>query len=89
MNIKYITRITKQRESPIAHMTFHSNSFYFEENLLMQAPTKALFILPESIPITPLFGITEFDSSLISRHFKNRGSVKNCLPEIKAAAKLY
>ena len=58
-------------------------------NHICGASTKARFILPESIPITPLFGITEFDSLLISKHFKNRGSMKNCLPEMKVAAKLY
>ena len=39
-------------------------------------PTRAHFILPESISITPLFGITELDSMLISKHFKNKGSMK-------------
>ena len=53
------------------------------------APTKAHFILLESIPIVQLFGIMEFDSLLISKHFKNKGSMKNCLLEMKAAAKLY
>ena len=52
-------------------------------------PTRAHFILPESILITLLFGITELDSLLISKRFKNRGSMKICLPEMKVAAKLY
>ena len=55
----------------------------------MGPPTKARSLLPEPIPITPSFGITELDSLLISKHFKNRGSMKNCLPGIKVAVKLY
>ena len=52
-------------------------------------PTRAHFILPESIPITPLFGITELDSLHISKHFKKQRKYENCLLEMKVVVKLY
>ena len=45
----------------------------------MGPPTKARFSLPEPIPITPLFGIKEFDSLLVSKHFKKQRKYEKLL----------
>ena len=50
-------------------------------------PTKARFILPESILITPLFRITEFDSLLISKHFKKQRKYEKLLARNESGSK--
>ena len=50
-------------------------------------PTKARFTLPESIPITPWFGITELDSLLISKHSKKQRKYEKMLAKNKSGSK--
>ena len=68
-----ITKSIKQINQSISH--------------ICGAPTKALFILPESILITPLFGITKFDSLLISKHFKKQRKYEQLLARNKGGSK--
>ena len=51
----------------------------------MLGPHQAHFILQESIPITPLFGITKFNSLFILKHFKKQKEKWKRLAEEKMA----
>ena len=67
MNMKHVTHVTKQdEEPPIARMTLHSKFILILKKILFDVgpPPKPNLFLHVRIPITPLFGITEFNSCL-------------------------
>ena len=86
MDIKHSTRATKL-STKSSRVATQSNRSSKETSNNVGPPPKPSF-LHELISQIPSLGITEFDSRLFLKHFKNHGSYEDCMTK-EMIAKFY